>query len=231
MKLNKITFTGADDKVDVQQLYNISDVNSRIEWGILVYPKKYGYHRYPSLKWISRFMRYKPYFVKTSAHLCGTAVHGFMSNPVYREHFSDFDRVQLNVNDYYNLDNPRKFIGAIMDFMDNYSIPIILQYNKPNSKIIDIILKYADIDILFDSSRGNGILKFDIDSQLFNDPYSGYAGGIKPENVRSVMKILNSIYDEDQKIWIDTESGIRTHNEFDENKVMLILNHLYGDGY
>ena len=185
MKLSKITFTGADDKVDRHQLYNISDVNSRIEWGILVYPKKYGQHRYPSLNWIGNFLRYKPYFVKASAHLCGTAIHGFISNPKYRERMSNFDRVQLNIGNYYNILNPSIFIGAIMDFTDEYSKPVILQYNKLNSKIIDHILKFVDVNILFDSSRGKGIIKFDVRNHLFDDPYSGYTGGITAENVRS----------------------------------------------
>ena len=118
-----------------------------------------------------------------------------------------------------------------MDFTDEYSKPVILQYNKLNSKIIDHILKFVDVNILFDSSRGKGIIKFDVRNHLFDDPYSGYAGGITAENVRSVMKILNSIYDKEQRMWIDTESGIRTNNEFDTDKIMLILNQLYGDKY
>jgi|WetSurMetagenome_2_1015567.scaffolds.fasta_scaffold12790_6 hypothetical protein len=231
MKLSKITFTGADDKVDRQQLYNISDVNSRVEWGILVYPKRYGELRYPSLKWIGNFLRYKPDFVQTSAHLCGTAIHGFISNPKYRERMSNFDRVQLNVGNYYNILNPNVFIGSIMDFTDEYSKPVILQYNKSNHDIIDHILRFVDVNILFDSSRGKGIVNFDIKSHLLDDPYSGYAGGITSENIRSVMKILDSMYDKEQRIWIDTESGIRTNNEFDIDKIMLILNQLYGDKY
>lgn len=231
MKLSKITFTGADDKVDRQQLYNISDVNSRVEWGILIYPKRYGELRYPSLKWIGNFLRYKPDFVQVSAHLCGTAVHGFISNPHYRERISNFDRVQLNVGDYYNILNPSVFIGAIMDFTDEYSKPVILQYNKMNSEIIDYILKFVDVNILFDSSHGKGKLNFEVTNLLFDDPYSGYAGGISPENIRSVMKILSTIYDKDQRMWIDMESGIRTSNEFDTDKIMLVLNQLYGDKY
>jgi len=230
MRLRTITFTGADDKVDKQQLYNISDVNHRVEWGILISSDKYGSQRYPSIKWTNSFLRYKPSFVKSAAHLCNTAVIKFIYDFNYREYLSDFDRVQLNVADYNQLDL-NHFMDSIGHFADTYDKDVILQYNDKSKHILNEILPCVDVDILFDSSRGKGKLNIDIPESIAKYFYTGYAGGINSYNIVDVMNILNLMYYEDQGMWIDMETGIRTNNEFDVNKIMLVLKQLYERGY
>lgn len=234
MILKNITFTGADDKVDKQHLYEISSNYPNVEWGILWYSKKMGTQRYPTKEWIRDFLDNKPSGVKASLHICGNDALEFAHKKESEvwEYLNNVNRIQLNfpkskmdLNDVITL-----FQSERNDFRCNISKfhtidmgkYVIIQANKGN-KILDACLEDNPyIEFLFDESRGGGksISEYPIP---IPQKYNGYAGGINPYNVLAVLYDLKKIIPEDGKIWIDMETGIRTDNEFDLRKVKRII--------
>ena len=224
MKITRVTMTGADDKVDPALLYELSDLYDLIEWGILIYPKKTGTPRYPSNEFIEQFMKWKPDFVKTAGHLCGTAVDYFFAGS-YAENskYAAFNRIQLNFRD----DGSDRFsrMEKINDFQSGFGKRIIIQYNEANSNFILNLkdkMEYFWPMILFDSSGGKGKLITDI-SPPFPGYKCGYAGGISPETIDPLLETLTHIVPDETEIWLDMESGIRTGNEFDLGKVRSVM--------
>jgi phosphoribosylanthranilate isomerase len=49
----------------------------------------------------------------------------------------------------------------------------------------------------------------------------GFAGGIGPDNVKRVIREISAKVD--APFWIDMESGVRTDDRFDLNKVRRVL--------
>ena len=224
MKITRVTMTGADDKVDPALLYELSDLYDLIEWGILIYPKKTGTPRYPSNEFIEQFMKWKPDFVKTAGHLCGTAVDYFFAGScAENSKYAAFNRIQLNFRD----DGSDRFsrMEKINDFQSGFGKRIIIQYNEANSNFILNLkdkMEYFWPMILFDSSGGKGKLITDISPPL--EGYKcGYAGGISPETIDPLLETLTRIVPDDTDIWLDMESGIRTGNEFDLGKVRSVM--------
>lgn len=240
MKLTGVTLTGADNRVDPQDLYQLSDRFPFIEWGILIYPKKEGKQRYPDKSWISKFMRFKPAFVRTAAHICGDAAIEFLDEDNLKEsleNYKDFDRIQVNVT--YDQIDERSAINAIRYFQEHinanlhvcrkHTTPaIITQHNVFNERLTKARLDPNNIhhwypSILFDESRGKGVQIRDW-QKPFRKSHCGYAGGISPDNIESVLNDLWVLLDPDTDVWIDMESGIRTLNEFDLSKVEQVAN-------
>jgi hypothetical protein len=104
--LNRVTITGADDKVNPRYLYEISQEFPFVEWGILISKNSAGYPRFPSMQWIHwlETAQSKPKVkINLSMHLCGTWLRQLLntSNPeIFLNSVSEelpiFNRVQLN---------------------------------------------------------------------------------------------------------------------------------------
>ena len=83
-----------------------------------------------------------------------------------------------------------------------------------NSKIDD------HITTLLDASGGRGV---DTGIEVLKLPHKiGYAGGITPENVEEKLTFLMESDDVDS-FWIDMETGVRTDDWFDLDKVENVL--------
>ena len=77
------------------------------------------------------------------------------------------------------------------------------------------------VSILFDQSGGRGQI-LDL-SDINLNPYikAGYAGGINPDNVADIlMKLFKKT---NHPFWIDVESGVRTRDYLDLEKVYKLL--------
>jgi len=226
MKINKITFTGADDNTEVTDLIEISKDYPMVEWGLLYSEKRFGTERYPSEK---KFRDLLNHNYQKSLHLCGKAARDFIQkgnvNAVVYSYGQICDRIQLNFNDRktpVDLDNFKKSLKA-------FNIPIILQVNSANNEFISRILKiqtfgkiYDEFHYLFDASGGNGKEINEIPQPLFN-VYCGYAGGLNPDNLKEKLELLDKSLPKDAIIYIDMESGVRTDGEFDIEKVKQCL--------
>lgn len=225
MKLDKITISGADDSVNNSWMSAFQDKYPFVEWGILVSEKRMGGNRYPTAKWI-KGLQYK---LSLSLHLCGNICRRFVDTAdmdiIYDLNGEHWDRIQLNVAfkdegvDY--IKRLRK-LAEVAEEIDNKAI--ILPYNKVNKRIIDTWLGLGEIPdnihFLYDSSGGRGRLISSFEKPLLN--YTGYAGGIGPDNIgETCHAITHAIWSDNA--WIDMESGVRTDDMLDLKKVETVL--------
>ena len=227
MKLKHITFTGIDAQTDLKRLEAIQKSYPIAEFGVLT-----SYHWYENG---NRFLDPRMFRRLTtwsnlhlSLHLCGRVAHdavrgdwsglNYLSWGEYRW----FRRIQLNVSSWK--DNPE--IASTTP----YGNEVILQ-----QKGIDHLNMFCEtrkswpswcpekLSVLIDASGGQGI---DADIKVFpnaNKAFKvGYAGGINPDNVEEKLTFLMNHPDVGD-FWIDMESGVRTNDWFDLDKVEHVL--------
>jgi len=221
MKLQNITFTGIDGKTDLDALWELQKQYPIAEFGVLV-----------AKNWRENGNRYfNPSYLDTleyrglnlSAHLCGSiaraAVHGdlgpFHEWARYFPLAFIFSRCQLNIAT--SKENPESFKLSEDAFVFN---EIILQQRSVED--CDLYLKSntnEHVTMLLDASGGEGI---DTSLVAFAGKKVGYAGGINPDNVAEKLTFLM----ENEQVgdfWIDMESGVRTDDWFDIDKVRRVL--------
>lgn len=227
MKLKHITFTGIDDGTDIQELRAIQEQYPIAEFGVLA-----SYH------WFENGNRYlEPRRLNDlqwrglnlSLHVCGEAAH----NAAMGRYISDtyhlvwgqlglFQRIQLNVAN--RRDNPATVRSSQCK-------EIIIQQRCATEVELFLNSMRADhnavFSVLLDASGGQGIdTPIEVLSNVSDNGTSkfkvGYAGGINPDNVSDKLTFLM----ENEQVgdfWIDMESGVRTDDWFDLNKVRKVL--------
>ena len=222
MKLKHITFTGVDGKTDLDRLQKIQDKYPIAEFGILVSSNwKTNGNRYFNPSYLSALSPK----LHLSAHLCGRisreAVNGNMEPfekwlGAHKETVR-FQRCQLNIANSNKNPQEFKYDGDITKFFGE----VILQQKSAkdcplfmNSKID------GHVTCLLDASGGHGI---DTGIEVLNLPHKiGYAGGMNPDNVADKLSTLLES-DAVDDFWIDMESGVRTDDWFDLDKVEKVL--------
>jgi hypothetical protein len=239
MNVKYVTFTGADDSTNIDDMIALSNDFPFVEWGILFSKTKEGQPRYPTNKWI-RQLEQTP--IKISAHLCGwyTIYDGYQ---FFLERYSylGWNRIQLNLGqeDLFrllkDLNHTAQSIAVQCLTERTNKIPIIL---GGNYNILQLNAQYfLDYDLmpLYDASGGKGQTnnfwpqpfaptiiypngKAVIVSNLMLDKLlQGFAGGFGPDNIRqNLNSIEKNTYIND--IWIDMETNIRTNEKLDLNK-------------
>lgn len=210
-----ITFTGADDHTPVAGMIELSQ-KYPIEWGILFSPKHQGSGRYPTLTSIQRFVDTAPQ-LRLSAHICGGHSRELIDTGklpdlehIIRAHFA---RVQINTTD------PSITPQAIGYWADRMFARAILQTREhfPDE---------PSVDWLFDRSGGRGILPDVWPSWNGTDAITGYAGGLRPENVAAAVKKIGVVA---TRYWIDMETGVRNaKDEFDLHMCRQVCEAVYG---
>ena len=225
MKLKHITFTGLDEKTNVEELKQIQKEYPIVEFGVLMSAHwKTNGNRYPDPEIITRFTDQG---LNLSAHLCGSiakaAFAGDFSKviekyPIFTH--PDFKRTQLNVAPYENI-----FETAI-ELPDPIEKEIIIQQRSPSIKDSHAFIRFelknpgSDVTMLVDPSGGRGV---DEGLDIIATEYkTGYAGGININNVEDKLRFLMEM-ETVGDFWIDMESGVRTDDWFDINKVKLVL--------
>lgn len=224
MKLRHITITGIDLLTEIAGLQELQEKFPWAEFGIL-FSKHWQQNgqRYPNPATVL------PYLVDRdlhlSAHICGSMAREIVCTNIWQP-FSEliqyynflFDRVQLNVA-------PMSFPGIQSSPIStpNFCKEIIIQ--QRSTMEIDIYKamnnKRNYVSILFDQSGGRGQI-LDL-SDINQNPYikAGYAGGINPDNVADIlMKLFKKA---NHPFWIDVESGVRTRDYLDLEKVYKLL--------
>jgi hypothetical protein len=230
--IKTITVTGADDSVeDIERLYEIAAEYPAVEWGILLSKNNMGECRFPSLKWINNLaeMCFKnPNVFNLSAHLCGRWVRDIFLEGK-SEVFSVipmeiFKRVQFNFHAQKHMLNT----DAAVDLLRTKFLgcELIFQFDGVNDTLMRIC---CDSGIraypLFDQSGGAGIIP---DSWPFATGYSGYAGGLSPDNVEYELMRIQEVRG-GSAIWIDAETKLRSEDDtvFDLGKVEQFLKKAY----
>ena len=165
MKLFCTTLTGADDKVDIDDMFSLSSRFPFIEWGILLYSQKTGTPRYPSNIWLdSLFERVKPFDrtlgpgqqpIRLAAHLCGDTVRDFIQDdslfsekaPTWiARHGLDisrynqmFSRTQLNFNRRRNDISNQTLKNIFWKWTAQMDGALITQENDANKGVTETI--------------------------------------------------------------------------------------------
>ncbi len=229
--LSLISFVGVDLETDLLKLKSLNDLSDiDCEFGVLYSESKKG-KRYPGYEFCEEFLHWAyDLEIKSSIHLCGSeAINKFLDNdPVVINMCTVASRTQLNIN-IKNFEDYEKLANEILGVSNLFNITCILQQNATKQKFNEIMLgKIADsnkIHFLHDSSGGFGreITKVDSPSGKY---FTGYAGGINPENVSRIVNLVESANIDNNKFYIDMESGIRESNIFSIEKCQSILDNL-----
>jgi len=235
IKLKHVTFSGIDKKTELSALQEIQREHPYVEWGVLLSKSwKENGNRYVDPAWLKEL---EGLGLNLSGHLCGSLAHDAAcgSWPSVKEFLQErthlFNRFQLNISN--RDDNPTS-----ITFDNRMKQEIIIQ--QPHSTMCRLFLDswpyygdpsrykpltYRPLSMLIDGSGGRGIDEPIVD---FKDPnYKvGYAGGITPDNV--AIKLSHLLYSPNVgDFWIDMESGVRTNDCFDVNKVRKVLSICY----
>lgn len=217
--IKHITFTGIDANTDFERLQYFQYHYPLAEFGVLV-----------SKNWQEKSPRYlnpellpllKNYNLNLSIHVCGAVARSIIKNLDYEpllsivgDNISLFKRMQLNVSG----NSPTLSTPNLVP-LEGQEL-IIQQKNVNNLQIWDSINNHTNMSILLDASGGNGI---DTPIEIHSNPYIkiGYAGGINPENVHDKLSYILQSHIGD--FWIDMESGVRTNDWLDLDKVKEVL--------
>lgn len=229
-----ISFVGVDTKTNLDNLLKFKNNKFKCEFGILFSEAK-STSRYPDYNFCKDFLNWgKENNILTSLHLCGSeAITKYIEQDAELMQLCKLpNRIQLNINigkypDYDLLSN------KILSTVTAHSHKIILQQNKTKEKFIDNIILMINsrnvpdqcINLLHDSSGGFGreiskVIKPD------NIYFTGYAGGINPENANNIVKLIDSVNLDNKPYYIDMESGIRVNNIFSLEKCQHIIDNI-----
>ncbi len=222
--ITTVTLTGADDSIHPQDLLRLQDDYPFAEFAILFSSKRTGTPRYPSNDWIDELLLNHSRNLSLSAHLCGQDAKNLLlgHDDFLQLTRGKFQRVQIN----HNFRNNPVDLDKLIDIVEEYgNIQFIIQHNKANSEVCKELKNYtnSNIHFLYDSSggRGNELATFE---KPIPNHYTGYAGGISPENILSVCEKVNEL-STNNYVWIDMETHIRSNNDklFDFNKCNSVL--------
>ena len=213
--LNRVTFTGVDDRTNVNDLVDLTKRFPFVEFGVLISKgntNKNVVNRYPNA---TIFKKLKNKGLNLSCHLCGSVARNIVKKDGWNEFFDllgkdyeIFNRFQLNVSGVKGFSRDIHFIED-KDF--------IIQL-KEDMSLYDFYKDLPNVYGFQDNSGGVG--RFE-DNWLDSDRYFGYAGGLNIDNVESVIRDLYVVNNAD--FWIDMETSVRTFDWFDTNKCEQIL--------
>jgi hypothetical protein len=213
-----VTITGADDAVDPRDMVELSAEFPFLEWGILLSTKRMGTPRYPTVspEWASRMLELASECL-FSAHLCGDFARrtAYCLLPSWLP--AIFGRCQINGYD-------SSYCNGVTDLSLDYPIEFILQCRSVDDlqPLATQSIMMGRASVLFDPSGGRGIESCCWPVAPLNTKI-GFAGGIGPDNVEMAISGIIASNQWLQSFWIDMESGVRTDDRLDFDKVTDVL--------
>lgn len=218
--LDRVTITGADDSIVTGDLVLLTRQYPFVEWGILVSGNsRFGTPRFPSGMWIQELSTLG---LPLSLHLCGRPVRdvcqGNWNGVADCEVFGAFQRVQLNFHSYLHLITPEFVPGCL-----SIDKQIIFQCDGVNDHLVSNAYDDGlDAVPLYDRSGGAGVVPDDWPGAMAGI-YSGYAGGLGPDNLYEELSKIREAASE--RFWVDMETKVRSSNDrqFDLGKVRKCL--------
>jgi hypothetical protein len=202
-----VTITGADDGVNPLDLISLSADFPFVEWGLLFSKKRTGTARYPTEEWTKKFIGAGiEKGVRVSLHLCGSNYRLLAEgNPAAVP--VAIGACRLQVNGYTSAALP-----GVMSVAERFqSLEFILQARKEETlqEVCRDAEKLPNASVLFDPSSGRGVEPFGWPRTPIGSRV-GFAGGIKPENVETVIGDIAAAHSFlIGDFWIDMESGVR----------------------
>lgn len=228
-----ISFVGVDEKTNLDDIDNFKS-DFPCEWSVLFSDSKSvgNYARYPSYDFCKKFLEWgKSRGWITSLHLCGSVIERYIKQDKdVMDLCADAHRIQLNIN-IKNFPDYEQFSDDLIKVIKNHNHEAIMQQNKTKELFNKVFLAKAkelpsrNVNLLHDGSGGFGR---EISQVLPPDTrhFTGYAGGIKPENVARIVDLIEKNNPNQLKYYIDMESGVRTDNIFSLEKCRQIVANL-----
>ena len=220
MKLKYCSITGADDAVNVADLTEIAQEFPFVEWAILLLRARAGLPRFPTASWIEDFTA-RTQGQNMAMHLCDDAFLGFIDkDPQVLDLMKGFQRIQLNLKfgDVEGKYDPAALVARVKESPRHQ---FILQYTREKQGLLPLFRDVANHAVLFDASAGRGISPDKWDAPLAGH-FCGYAGGLNPDNVAENLQEIARVA-AGHETWIDMETGVRTGDRFDLEKVRRVL--------
>ena len=229
-----VSLTGADDEVPPEALFALQQRFPSVEWALLYLPEKEGQPRNPTTAWRSQFLDVCA-GAHTALHLCGTQVFRGILSGVIPDEFSRYGRLQLNINARRQEFTELEVVAVYTALLDA-GHQLILQCHEATEPLIVEFLQglrtsqYIErVDVLFDASRGKGQQPeaWPAGHQFLAGTRCGYAGGLAPDNVAENLAKIQERRGQLGAYWLDMESGVRTDNRFDLQKVEQVLQSVF----
>lgn len=226
-KLSLISFVGVDEQTNLEDILKMESAVP-CEFSVLFSDSKSvgNYTRYPSYKFCKEFLEWgTAKDVYTSLHLCGSVIERYLKQDKdVIDLCRDAYRIQLNIN-ISKFPDYEKLSDEIISVASQHNHKLILQQNKTKEKFMGCFLGKSKIPVykLHDSSGGFGR---EITQVSPPDGRSGYAGGIKPENVAKIVNLIENNNPDNKEYYIDMESGVRTNNIFSVDKCQQVIANL-----
>lgn len=218
MNIQYVSLTGADDKISIESLRQLSQQYPLVEWAILMFPEREGLARNPSKVWRERL--YQEKLPQTALHLCGSAINRFAEkNSELLKEIEQFKRVQINLKPQWATPELTQDLVKVVELFPQ--IEFITQYNEANKDYFKYWTEVKNHAYLFDGSLGKGVSPEQWQAPILGKR-CGYAGGLNPDNLQQEMNKIAQVT-KGQTIWIDMETGLRTKDEFDLIKVEKVL--------
>lgn len=222
LNLRVLGFCGADDSIDPELLQLISSRYSWVEWGILFRPDLEGTPRYPSKSWVQHLIKVNMesgQFMRLAAHLCKSRCQEVLDGNTDFVHIlaaNGFHRFQINATAANGIDmnhshfatyaaNLKKVMESLPD------VEFIFQLNDETRGLYNILRQHPprNMSVLFDASCGKGVEAASYPSPPTHpDIPCGYAGGIGPENLNAILKLVAHAAS-GKAVWVDMESSLR----------------------
>lgn len=227
--LSLISFVGVDVHTNWTDLLRVQSPID-CEFSVLFSDSKSkgNYIRYPSYDFCKRFLEWGAIrAINPSLHLCGSVIERYLKQEDdVMELCKSAYRIQLNLN-IANFSDYEKLADDILAVISKHGHSVILQQNKTKAKFMECFLSKNTgvINLLHDSSGGFGREITKVESPD-NKHFTGYAGGISPENVSRIVDLIEKSNSDKKSYYIDMESGVRTDNIFSVEKCQHIINNI-----
>ena len=232
--LSLVSFVGVDADTNLEDLKKFKN-SIPTEFGVLYSDSKSltNHKRYPSLQFCKDFLQWSKSNTENlaSLHLCGDVIGRYLAQEAdVLDLCKNANRIQLNLS-ISSFPSYEKLTNDLISVMTTHGHNIVLQENKTKRNFNLAFLKTissslrGQISLLHDGSGGFGreITQVESPSGLH---YTGYAGGIKPENVAKIVDLIEKNNPNGLKYYIDMESGVRTDNTFSLEKCQQVINNL-----
>lgn len=220
--INLCTLTGVDSKTDLGRVAELSAAYPFLEFGVLLSRTPGDKDpRYPVFSEIERIVKTLAGKARLALHVCGRAVGEFVRAPETGTVFAGQDietlieagigRVQLN----FNFERSGFSLGELDTAIRRTQAHVITQHFPANS-VVTAAITAPNHHVLYDASGGRGVVA-DGCGKPFAGKYTGYAGGIGPDNAVERVTAIQAVTG-NESVWIDMENRIRTDGYLDLGK-------------
>ena len=204
--LEHVTFTGIDERTDLERVARIGRRHRWAEFGVLADSQSETGPRYPNLQVIEKLRElHKSSGTETAIHLCGRLARAVRAGKYETATAlcGGFGRIQIN------LPSSERLLG--IDHCAELGVRagkrVIVQHEGPWP--VPDTWQLHGIDRLHDRPEGTGTEAIEKwpEPPSGGDGHYGYAGGLGPHNIGRALEFAGRF--SERRIWLDMETGVR----------------------